>query len=255
MTCAIMQPTFFPWIGYFDMIDQVDTFIFLDDIQLVKSSWQVRNRIKVNRQEHYINVPVKKTASFDETMINTAVVDPSPVWRNKIVKTLYMNYKKSRHFDDVYSFIETRLFHSYSSLGDLNASIIKDIALAIGMKDNFVSSHNLQGVTGKKDSLVASLCQAVASKSYLAAPGSAEYIEKETPGGEIVKSGVDLFYHQYDHPTYEQLQEPFIPYLSSVDLLFNHGFEGALAVIRRGRKPPQHYLAYREEHNLDLDTL
>ena len=60
MKCAIMQPTYFPWIGHFDLIDQVEKFVFLDNVQLVRRSWGVRNRIKTAQGELYLTIPVKK---------------------------------------------------------------------------------------------------------------------------------------------------------------------------------------------------
>ena len=61
MICAIQQPTFFPWIGYFEMISKVDLFIFLDNVQLVKRGWWVRNKIKNEQGELFLTVPIKKT--------------------------------------------------------------------------------------------------------------------------------------------------------------------------------------------------
>ncbi len=89
MICAIMQPTFLPWIGYFDMIDQVDKFIFLDHVQLQKQSWQTRNRIKINDKESFINVQITKTASHKETLICNTVIDASGLWRKKLLKTIF----------------------------------------------------------------------------------------------------------------------------------------------------------------------
>ena len=75
MICAIMQPTYMPWIGYFDLIDQVDKFVFLDDVKLVKQSWHVRNRIKTEQGALLLTIPVKKIVS---NLINRYILIISP---------------------------------------------------------------------------------------------------------------------------------------------------------------------------------
>ncbi len=69
MKLAIMQPTFNPWLGYFDLIDYVDEFVFLDTVQLARRSWQVRNKLKVNNKEYMFSLPIKKEKSRDETIL------------------------------------------------------------------------------------------------------------------------------------------------------------------------------------------
>ena len=86
-----MQPTFLPWIGYFDMIDKVDCFVFLDHVQLVKRSWQVRNRIIVSQQEKFFTVPVLKSKNRDSTFIYQAQINYSDNWNVKFIKTLEMS--------------------------------------------------------------------------------------------------------------------------------------------------------------------
>ena len=66
---AISQPTYLPWCGYFDMIDQADYFVLYDDVQLTKRSWQVRNRIKSVKGELFLTLPIKKTKVRDDLLI------------------------------------------------------------------------------------------------------------------------------------------------------------------------------------------
>lgn len=83
MICAIMQPTYIPWIGYFDMMDKVDTFVFYDDVQLSKRSWQVRNRIKGINGEIWLTIPVRKNTDRENTFINQAKINSSEKWLTK----------------------------------------------------------------------------------------------------------------------------------------------------------------------------
>jgi hypothetical protein len=95
---AIMQPTFFPWIGYFDLIDQVESFVFYDDVQLVKRSWQVRNRIKSANGELFLTIPIKKNKTRDELLISEAEIAYDENWQSKHLKSIESAYKKADHF-------------------------------------------------------------------------------------------------------------------------------------------------------------
>lgn len=86
MICAIMQPTYIPWIGYFDLIDKVDVFVFYNDVQLTKRSWQVRNRIKVPNGEVWLTIPIKKTKKRNETLIMDALPNPDDKTKIKAPK-------------------------------------------------------------------------------------------------------------------------------------------------------------------------
>jgi hypothetical protein len=83
MLCAIMQPTYFPWTGYFDLIDQSDKFVFLDDVQLVRRSWMVRNRIKTSQGPLFLSIPVRKTKHRDEQLLHETEIDYSQNWQKK----------------------------------------------------------------------------------------------------------------------------------------------------------------------------
>ena len=97
MRVAIMQPTWLPWMGYFDLIDQVDQFVFLDTVQFSKKSWHCRNRVKTSHGSKWISLPV--SARFSEgTSLDTAVVHPERRMR-KFAKTLHQEYASAQAFE------------------------------------------------------------------------------------------------------------------------------------------------------------
>lgn len=229
---AIMQPTYLPWIGYFNMINMVDEFVFLDDVQLVKRSWGVRNRIKASNGELLLTVPIKKTKSRDETLYSNAIINYEEQWVKKHLITLKLNYKKSKYFDEIYAFIQEILLKNTDIIGKLNIEIITEISCKIGIKTKFFKSSELSNIEGKKDTQLVSICKNTNATHYLSAIGSASYIESESPGGAFNKNNIQLVYHNYKHPVYEQLYGDFISNLSIVDLLFNYGFASALEIIK-----------------------
>ena len=239
-----MQPTYNPWLGYFDLIDRTDIFVFLDNVQLVKRSWQVRNRIKTPQGEKFLTIPV--ITKGKRLKINETPINETTKWREKHLKTIEYNYKKAEHFEEVFPFIRELILYPAKTLGEFNINFITQIAKKIGITTKLIKASDLEPLEEKKDVLLANICKKIGCKKYISPQGSAEYLEAQTPGGAIVKSGIELYYHNYEHPTYNQLYPPFLPYMGIIDLLLNEGFEKALKIIRSGRRPEIHYSEFRK---------
>jgi len=248
MKCAIMQPTYNPWIGYFDLIDKVDVFIFLDNVQLVRRSWQVRNRIKTQKGELFLTIPIRKTKPREELTIKDAEINDDENWRYKHIKAIEYNYRKSPHFEEVFPLIRSLIDNNLRFLADFNINLITTIARRIGIRTPFVRASDLGKVEGKKDVLLVNICKKMNCSEYISPRGSAVYIESQEPGGFFAKNSINLFYHSYEHPVYSQLYGSFLPYMGVFDLLLNEGFEKALEIIKRGRRHDIHYLEFRDKH-------
>ena len=133
-TCVIMQPTYLPWLGYFDLIRQSDIFVFLNDVQFSKQSWQVKNRIKNLSEELMITIPVKKSSL--STKIDMVLIDNTKNWKKKHLKSIYLAYKKSEFFDEIYPIIENVINTEVDFLSEFNTIILKKISsLLFGNKD------------------------------------------------------------------------------------------------------------------------
>jgi hypothetical protein len=234
---AIMQPTYLPWIGYFDLIDTADTFVFLDDAQVLKRSWGVRNRILGQNGETYLTVPLSghkhgEGSSFVETRI-----DVEQQWAKTHLATVRHSYAKAPHFAEVFADLVTLLQAGHATIGALNEEFIRSTARRIGIATPFLKASELKNIEGRKDERLLSICRSIGVGTYLAAPGSAAYIEQEGEGGAFAGSGVEIGYHHFDHPAYPQRRDEFVSHMSIVDLLMNVGYESALEVIRSGRRP------------------
>jgi hypothetical protein len=242
-----MQPTYLPWAGIFDLMAQADKYVFYDDVQLVKRSWNVRNRIKNSQGELYLTIPVKKTKSRSDTLICDAVINDDEKWRDKHVKSIKHAYLKAPYYNEVMPFVESLILSSITVLSEFNIFINTEIARKIGLQTSFLKSSSLKTKEGKKDLRLAAICKEIHCNNYLSPQGSAAYIELEKPGGVFPENGINLFYHHYQHPEYPQLHGEFLPYMSILDLLFNCGFDDALDIIQSGRKKSFTYLEYRKE--------
>jgi hypothetical protein len=244
--CAIMQPTFMSWVGYFDLINSVDKFVFLDDVQLAKRSWQVRNKIKTSNGEYFVTLPIEKTKHRDELTIDNAVIKGSD-WKDKFLKTIQHNYKKASHYAEIYPFIEELINYETNILSEFNINIIVKICKKINIKTEFFKSSDLTNIGGTKDEKLVNICFSIDMGEYLSPQGSAVYIELDSKGGEFTKNNIELYYHNYEPTTYKQLYGAFIPYIGIFDLLFNEGFQKSLDIIKSGHRDSIHYRDFNKD--------
>lgn len=237
MITAIMQPTYLPWIGYFDLIDLVDQFAFLDDAQVLKRSWGVRNRIVSQNGETFLTVPLSgHSQSSDSTFTNTAI-DAGEKWRKTHLTTIRHAYGKAPFFADVFPQLEALMAAGHTTIAAFNIDFITTTAKQMGITTPLHRTSALTGVDGRKDDRLLAICKAMGADRYLAAQGSAAYIERDHESGAFAGSGVDLLYHNFAHPEYPQLTGEFTSHMSIVDLLMNCGYAQALDIIRSGRRP------------------
>src|SRR5690242_13477665 len=122
MKCVIMQPTFLPWAGYFHLLAEADVFVFLDDVQLSKQSWQTRNRILLNGQPHWISVPIEHRG-LSQTIRETPLVHTV---QEKLCRTLEQTYAHHPYRSTMQS-INELLRRPWSSLASLNIALIHRI--------------------------------------------------------------------------------------------------------------------------------
>ena len=225
MITVIMQPTYLPWIGYFDLMDLADCFVLLDNVQFEKQSWQQRNRIKsTDGKWKWLSVPVSRNLLQHIHAVRTNNSQP---WRRKHWGTIEQYYKKSKFWHKYSSELQDIYSHEWEFLVDLNEALIVWLMKSMGIKTNLMRASTLP-VKGQKVSLLIDICHHVGADVYLSPVGSAVYIEEDNRFGQ---AGIELRYQQFDPPVYSQLYGKFIAYMSAIDLLFNEG-DRSLEIIR-----------------------
>ena len=117
-TCVIMQPTYLPWLGYFDLIRNADVFVILDHVQFSKQSWQQRNRVRDKRGEVMLTVPVKHSG-LKETIIKDVEVDHARKPLVKHMRSIQNCYSKSINFDSIAAELELLYQQNCQRLMDL----------------------------------------------------------------------------------------------------------------------------------------
>lgn len=226
---AIVQSNYIPWKGYFDLIDAVDEFILLDDVQFTKRDWRNRNVIKTPRGLQWLTIPVLTKGRYDQPICECQITDPN--WGTEHWKTLQANYSRAAHFK-TYASIFENLYRCKDEtfLSRINARFITQICELLQIQTRLRSALDFSGITGKKTQRLIALCQAAQATCYVSGPSAKNYIEPVL----FEKAHIELRYFNYDgYPPYRQLYGPFEHQVSILDLLFNEGPHAGRFMKRR----------------------
>ena len=240
---AMMQPTFLPWQGFFELILKSDKFIFLDDFQLSVQSHQTRNKLFVGKnQVGYYLVPIQKSISYEQALNKTLIV-ADVQWKNKMLRTLEYNYSKTLYFDEIFEKINPIIKSDISILSQLNMEIIKILCDILQIKSTFLLSSEFSKDTNSQSSRIKKVEELLdwsSADEYLCANGAFDYMKED--GYNYKKYPV--IFQNYVPKIYEQKHsQEFIPYLSVLDALFNVGPEATFRLIESGT---QHWLSWEE---------
>jgi len=215
MKVSIHQPAYIPWLGYFDKIAKSDIHIFFDDAQYSKNNLFNRNKIKTPKGEAWLTIPVKYKSDLP---ICRTEIDNSTDWRQNHWKTIQMNYSKAPYFKQFSKIFEEIYSKDWKYLSDINIEMNKKIAELSDIKTKFVSSSELEA-EGTSNQKLINLCKAVKADTYLSGQGAKVYMDEKL----FEENGISVEYQDFKYPEYRQLWGDFIPNLSVLDYLFNHG--------------------------------
>ena len=220
MKLGIMQPYFLPYIGYFQLLKEVDQFILLDEVQYIRHGWIERNRIlKPSRDDwQYIKVPLLKHER--ETLIKDIRIDNSKDWRRTMMAQV-MHYRKGNpRYKSATELLEKALDIDTDSITQLNAHSLKVFALALGITTpiHIYSEMNLQieEVVSAGDWAL-NISQSLGANGYINPINGKELFHHKS----FAEAGSRLQFLQANEVKYSQRNNEFIPYLSIVDMVLN----------------------------------
>jgi hypothetical protein len=217
MRVVILQPSYLPWLGYFDQLYKSDIFVLYDDVQFDKHGWRNRNRIKTPQGPQWLTVPAL-TRGLGKPTNRDVRITPKDPWRRKHLQALRTYYAKASAFADVFPRIEDWLSKDWEFLWELNLAGLRMFCDMLGLKREIRLSSALNIGGGQTERLVG-ICQALGATSYLSGDAARSYVDAEL----FAEAGVRLAFHGYHHPTYTQMYGDFVSHLSIIDLLMNHG--------------------------------
>jgi hypothetical protein len=224
MRLSILQPSYLPWLGYFDQMHRADTFVFLDDVQFTRRDWRNRNKIRTANGWSWLTVPVLQKSRFTQLLKETRI-DNSVSWAHKHREAIRSQYAKAPYFDLYFPELESVYNKRWDFLLDLCYETLRILQNALGIHVPLIKASEV-GIESVKKEKILALCQALKASHYLTGDAGKNYLCQE----EFDPLGIVMEVQNYRHPSYRQRYPGFVPYLSVIDLLFNEG-EHSLAVL------------------------
>ena len=227
MICAVMQPTYLPWAGYFNLISKADIFVFLDDAQYERGSWQNRNRVLVSGNPHWLTVPVMR--DFLGAGINIVRTDEKLQWRRKHQSLLQQVYGKHAHGPEALLPTDAIGDQKVDILADLNISIILDCCRRLGIGTRCVRASELS-VHGRRTERLIRICNHLGCDEYLSPPGARMYLADD----QFEKmTDIRLSFNEYmPQPYVQEGSKQFVSHLSIIDVAANIGWAQAGNYVR-----------------------
>lgn len=219
MKLGIMQPYFFPYIGYWQLINAVDTFVVYDNIQFTKKGWIHRNRILVNGKDSLFSLPLQKGSDF----LDIRERHISPTWiieRGKILRRIESSYKKAPFFSETIELVERCMNHNTSNLFDFLLFSLENTMLHLGLrKPTIISSSINMDHTLKSQERVIEICKKIGANFYINPIGGKQLYNSDTFKNNLI----ELRFIKRGNISYQQLKGNFIPDLSIIDVLMFNG--------------------------------
>ncbi len=217
MKLAIMQPYFFPYLGYFQLINAADVFVIFDDVNYINKGWINRNNILVNGKTNLITLPLKE-ANQNKLIKDVELFDDS---RNieKLLKTIEFNYKKAPFFELIHPIITDIMTSKLDNISAFNLNAITTICNYLDISSKIIPSSVIYNNADlKAQNRILDICKQEKATQYINPIGGIEIYTKEL----FENTGIELNFIKTNFIEYKQFKNEFIPGLSIIDvLMFN----------------------------------
>ena len=217
-TSAIMQPYLFPYIGYFNLVQESDAFVFYDDVNFIKKGRINRNSILINKQEYNFKVPIKKISQ--NRLICETEISEKNIFLENFINQLARSYKKAQFFNETINYIYKTFSIDSNSISKVAIKSITNFFEYVEVEKNFIiSSKSFQNTKhlDKSDRLI-EISKLLGSKRYVNTIGGLELYSKEY----FSSKSLELNFIKPNVLSYNQVNSTiFIPKLSIIDLMMN----------------------------------
>lgn len=220
---AILQSSYLPWKGYFDIINCVDEFIIFDEVQYTKRDWRNRNIIKTAQGKQWLTIPIRTKGKYLQKINEATVRDKE--WAKQHWEIISFNYKNTLFFNKYKKIFENFFLRlEENNLSNINIMLIHIINNILGIKTKITNSKDYK-TTGKKTIKLLNLCIKAQANVYVSGPSAKSYLDESL----FNKNNIEVHWMNYDnYPEYKQLYPPFEHHVSIIDLLFNTGEKSKL---------------------------
>lgn len=233
MICAIHQPNFFPWMGYFNKIARSDVFVFLNQVDYEKSGNSMQcytNRVSILNgiKSTYIHCPVIR--EHGPQPICNVKINNTLQWRQELEKVLDVCYKKAPYYEELKNYITELIFTEADNIADYNIKIIRNLVHVFQIETKIVRQDELNTSKHSTDLLV-EIAKAVECDTYMCGKGGDKYQNEET----FNQYKIQLLRQNYKPIEYNQGNVDFVAGLSILDALFWNGIEKTRELIKGNR--------------------
>ena len=218
--CAIHQPNFFPWLGYFDKIRRSHKFVVLDNVQYQKKGGTWSNRVAVidrSGEKMWLTAPIVRTHGVWN--INETQFQPTG-WRKKIINTLQASYAKAPYFKELKDFVFGLIDYPSNDLLEYNFHALTELCDFLSLDCRKVHFASSLSVGSSSTQRLIDLAKELGCNTYLAGSGASGYQDDAL----FEQQGIRLMYQKFEHPVYRQINaREFVAGLSIIDAIFNIG--------------------------------
>lgn len=206
-----MQPYFFPYLGYWQLLANVDKYVVYDDVTYIKGGWINRNNFLINGQKNLLTMRLEKASSY--TLIKDIAIKDDFV---KFLKTIEMGYKKAPFFEDIFRLLKDICQCPDKKLGQFLFNSHIKICEYLGIDTELILSSSFEKHTELKGKdKVISICKQLGADEYINAIGGQELYDKK----EFAENGIRLNFIQANLREYRQLKNEFVAGLSIIDIM------------------------------------
>jgi len=227
-TVVIHQPDFLPYIGFFHRLIHADLFVVLDNVQFVDGtsrSWHNRDKIKTRQGEKWITVGTAKNHS--SALINEMMLSEVNNFRKNHLNQFKENYRSACFYSEIMPYMEQLYSFLCESMVEFNMMSIRTLMDLFNINIECLYASEIKA-EGKGNEIVVDILKKVNAAVYLSGVGAKDYYEPTL----YDEAGIKVVFQEFVHPVYPQLYGEFIPFLSSIDLLFNCGIEKSREILR-----------------------
>lgn len=218
MIIAIIQPSFLPWLGYFEQMAFADIFVYFDDVQYTKRDWRNRNQFKSPYGVKSISVPVYKGRGR-HMLINEGMINYEQKWQRQFISKIEEWYKDAPFFEIIFPPIKETIQFKYDLLVDLNYSLNEIIMSFLEISIPVFKSSDIVNKSPDRNQKIIDICKHHKADILYDGKAAEAFIDKELFG----KNNIDVIFQDYRPALYSQLYGKFESHLSALDLLMNCG--------------------------------
>ncbi len=203
----------------------------MDDVQLIRRGWHYRNKIKSRGEATWLTVPVQRKGKSKQRILE-ARIDNSQEWRHRVLTTFQCNYARAPYYKEYFPSLAAIIATEHEYLVDLNIELLDFLISALAIDVEVVRASTL-GISSKRSDYLADVVAAVGGQAYLSGRGARDYLDEEV----LMREGIGVYWQDFYHPVYPQVDGGFVANLSAIDLVLNCGPDGP-RILRESQRAP-----------------